>query len=79
MSLFLYLTRLNPAKLITHISLAAHVVVEKLLALASWRAHSTVKRDQHLLLVVSANRVMILWQMVQVLSMSLNSMLQHMV
>ena len=59
MSLFLYLTRSNPVKHITHISLAAHVVAAKLLALASWRDHSTAKKAQRLIHVAYANRAQI--------------------
>ena len=79
MSLFLYLTRSNPVKHITHISLAAHVVAARHLALALWRAHSTVKRAQRPIRVASANHVLILLPMAQVLSMSSNSMQQPMV
>ena len=79
MSLFLYLTRSKQVKLITHISLAAHAVAAKLLALASWRDHLTAKKGQRLIHVASANRALILLPMVQVLSMSSNSMQQPMV
>ena len=55
MSLFLYLTRLNPAKHIMHISLAAHVVAAKLPALALWRAHLIAKKALLLILAAYAN------------------------
>jgi hypothetical protein len=47
------------AKRITHIYLADLVVVEKLLALASWRAHLTAKKAQRQLLAASVNPVKI--------------------
>ena len=59
MSLFLYLTRSNQVKLITHISLAAHAVAAKHLALASWRDHLTAKKAQRLIHVAYANRAQI--------------------
>ena len=46
-------------KHITHIYLVDLVVAEKLLALASWRAHLTAKKAQPQLLVVFANPVKI--------------------
>ena len=59
MSPFLYLTRLNPAKLTMPISLVVPADVERLLALASWRDPLTAKKAQHLLLAEHASHVQI--------------------
>jgi hypothetical protein len=48
-----------PEKHTTHIYLADLVVVEKLLALASWRAHLTAKKAQLQHLAAFANLVKI--------------------
>jgi hypothetical protein len=50
---------LNPEKFITHIYFLVHVVAEKLLALALWRAHLIAKKAQHQIHVVNANHVKI--------------------
>ena len=55
MSLFLYLTRLNPVKRIMHIYLAVRAVAAKLPALALWRAHLIAKKALLLILAAYAN------------------------
>jgi hypothetical protein len=59
MSLFRFRMRSNQERHTTHIYLAAHVVAEKPLALASWRVHLTVQKAQRLFHVANANPVKI--------------------